>query len=359
VKALITAGGKGTRLRPITYTSNKHLIPIANKPMIAYAIEAVVKVGIKDIGIVINPDTGEEMKRSLREMNSWGVNFTFITQEVPLGLAHVIKVSRGYIGEGPFVFYLGDNVVVKGIEELLREFLQSRNNAQLVLAKVKDPQRFGVAEIVDGRIISVEEKPAHPKSGYAVTGIYFYDCTVFEAIENIKPSTRGELEISDAHQYLIDKGYRVGYSEVTGWWKDTGKPEDLLEANSLALDQLINRGEDFIQGQVDENTDIAGKVIIEEGARVSNSSLRGPLIIGKGCIVENSYIGPYTSIAAECVIRDSEVEYSVLMSQCSIIEADIRIEQSLLGRGARIIKGYSRPKTQRFIIGEQSTIVLT
>lgn len=358
MKALITAGGKGTRLRPITYTSNKHLIPIANKPMIAYAVDAIVGAGIKDIGIVINPDTGGEMERALIDMNSWGARFTFIVQEAPLGLAHVVKVSRSFIGEEPFIFYLGDNVIVRGIGGFLKDFLQSGDNAHLVLARVREPQRFGVAAVEEGRIVGVEEKPARPKSEYAVTGIYFYDPAIFEAVENITPSDRGELEISDAHQYLIDNGCRVGYSEATGWWKDTGKPEDLLEANRLVLDQMLDGREDAVSGDVDEKTDIAGKVVIEGGAKVSNSSLRGPLIIGKDCVVENSYIGPYTSVDAECLIRDSEVEYSVVMEQCHIVEADIRIERSLLGRGAKIIKGYSRPRTQRFIIGDQSTIIL-
>ena len=359
MKAIITAGGKGTRLRPITYTSNKHLIPIANKPMIAYAIDAVVRAGIKDIGIVTNPDTGEEMKQALTAMNSWGANFTFINQVAPIGLAHVVKVSRSFIEDEPFVFYLGDNVIVRGLDEFLDSFQKSGDNVHLVLARVKDPQRFGVAEIRNGLIVNVDEKPANPKSEYAVTGIYFYDKTIFEAVENIEPSARGELEISDAHQYLIEKGYRIGYSEATNWWKDTGKPEDLLEANRLVLDQLLNGSDDAVHGEVDEDTDIAGKVIIEEGARVTGSSLRGPLIIGRNCSIENSYIGPYTAIDEECRIKDSEVEYSVVMKQCNIIDADIRIERSLLGRGASIIKGNSRPRTQRFIIGDRSTIVLT
>lgn len=240
MKALITAGGKGIRLRPITHTNNKHLIPIANKPMIHYAIEAAVEVGIKDIGIVINPDTGDEIKQALGNGEKWGVYISYIIQEAPIGLAHVVKVSEDFIKNEPFVFYLGDNVIVGGIKKFLEEFNNSDNNCHLVLARVKDPQRFGVPEIKEGKIIEVEEKPKSPRSSYAVTGIYFYDSHIFEAVNNIRPGWRGELEISDAHQYLIDKGYKVGYSEITGWWKDTGKPEDLLDANRLVLEQIIN-----------------------------------------------------------------------------------------------------------------------
>jgi len=358
MKALITSGGKGTRLRPITHTSNKHLIPIANKPMIHYAIEAVVKAGITEIGIVYNPDTGDEIKKALGDGSRWGAKFTYILQEAPLGLAHVVKVSRDFIGDEPFVFYLGDNVVVGGIERFIEDFIRQNSNCHLVLSKVKDPERFGVPEIKNGRIIRVEEKPKNPKSQYAVTGIYIYDSTIFEAVNNIKPGFRGELEISDAHQYLIDKGYKVGYSEITGWWKDTGKPEDLLEANRLTLDRIIGDDEPVIKGVVDGSSDIAGKVIVEEGAKIINSNLRGPLIIGENTIIENSYIGPFTSIYYGCYIRNSEVEYSIILEKCRIIDADIRIERSLLGREVEIIKCQTKPRTQKFIIGDQSRVEL-
>lgn len=358
MKALITSGGKGTRLRPITHTSNKHLIPIANKPMIHYAIEAIVRAGITDIGIVYNPDTGDEIKKALGDGSKWGVKFTYILQEAPIGLAHVVKVSQDFIGEEPFVFYLGDNVVVGGIERFIEDFQRQGSSCHLVLSKVQDPERFGVPEIRDGRIVKVEEKPQNPKSQYAVTGIYFYDSSIFEAVSSIEPSARGELEISDAHQYLIDNGYRVGYSEITGWWKDTGKPEDLLEANRLTLDRIIGDHEPVVNGEVDDRSDIAGKVIIEKGSKVIGSSLRGPLIIGENTVIENSYIGPFTAIYYGCHIRNSEVEYSIILENCRIIDADMRIERSLLGREAEIIKCHSRPRTQKFIIGDQSRIEL-
>jgi glucose-1-phosphate thymidylyltransferase len=230
-------------------------------------------------------------------------------------------------------------------------------NCQLVLARVKDPERFGVPELRKGKIVRVEEKPSHPKSPYAVTGIYIYDHHIFEAVHNIHPSARGELEISDAHQYLIDHGYEVGYSEITGWWKDTGKPEDLLEANRLILDRILQPTDN--EGKVDSSSDIAGKVILEKGAQIIRSQIRGPVIIGENTVVENSYIGPFTSIHHGCEIRNSEVEYSIVLENCRIIDVHTRIERSLLGREVEIVKCSSKPLTQKFIVGDQSRIELT
>lgn len=356
MKALITAGGKGTRLRPITHTTNKHLIPIANKPMIHYAIEAVEEAGIKEIGIVINPDTGNEIKEAIGNGEKWGVSISYIIQEAPIGLAHVVKVSEDFIKNDSFVFYLGDNVIVGGIKRFLEKFQNSNNNCHLVLSKVKDPQRFGVPEIKNGKIVKVEEKPKTPKSNFAVTGIYFYDSHILEAVNNIKPGWRGELEISDAHQYLIDKGYKIGFSEITGWWKDTGKPDDLLEANRIVLEKIKTHKEFAIQGEVDKHSEIIGEVIIEKGAKISKSSIRGPGIIGENTIVENSYIGPFTSICYDCQIINSEIEYSIIMEESKIIDVETRIERSILGKNVEIIKGDSKPKTQCFIVGDQSSI---
>jgi len=358
MKALITSGGKGTRLRPITHTSNKHLIPIANKPMIHFAIEAVAEAGIKDVGIVYNPDTGDEIKKALGNGGQWGINITYILQEAPLGLAHVVKVAQDFIGNDSFVFYLGDNVVVGGIRRFIEDFSKQKSNCHLVLSKVKDPERFGVPEIKGKKIVGVEEKPKKPKSRYAVTGIYLYDPSIFEAVNSIKPSQRGELEISDAHHYLIKKGYKLGYSEITGWWKDTGKPEDLLEANRLTLDRVIGDDEPVLRGKVDADSDIAGKVIIEKGAQIIKSNIRGPVIIGENTIIENSYIGPFTSIYYDCYIKNSEVEYSIILEKCKIVDVDVRIERSLLGREAEIVKCNSKPRTQKFIIGDQSIVEL-
>jgi len=357
VKALITAGGRGTRLRPITHTSNKHLIPIANKPMLHYAIEAVVSAGIKEIGIVVNPETVEELKTALGNGKAWGAAFSYIVQESPAGLAHVVKIAEDFIQKEPFVFYLGDNVVTGGIAHFIRDFLENEANSHLLLSKVQDPERFGVPEIKNGKIISIEEKPKNPKSPYAVTGIYIYDHHIFEAVNAIQPSPRGELEISDANDYLIKNGLAVTYSEITGWWKDTGQPEDLLEANRFVLDQMImGQKETMIRGEVDAHSELRGKVIIEKGAKVVQSQIRGPAIIGEGTIIKNSYIGPYTSIYYGCEVNNSELEYSIILERCKIADIDVRIEKSLFGREVELCRGQKKPRTLKFVIGDQSRI---
>ncbi len=358
MKALITAGGRGTRLRPLTHTSNKHLIPVANKPMIHYALEAVAAVGIQEIGIVINPDTGADLQSGLGDGGPGGVRITYIVQEAPLGLAHVIRVAEPYLRGEPFVFYLGDNIMVGGIARFVEQFRANGDDCHLVLARVRDPQRFGVAEVRDGRVIRVEEKPREPKSDLAVAGIYCYTDAIFEAVHAISPSGRGELEISDAHQYLLDRGCRVGFSEVTGWWKDTGKPEDLLEANRFVLDQVLPVSGPEIRGEVDAKSDIAGKVVVEAEAQILGSQIRGPAIIGAGAVVERSYIGPFTAVGPRCVIRNSELEYSILFADTQILDADVRIERSLLGREVIIRRAEGRPRTQKFILGDQSVIEL-
>ncbi|RMG42806.1 MAG: glucose-1-phosphate thymidylyltransferase, partial [Methanobacteriota archaeon] len=284
MKALITSGGHGTRLRPITHTQNKHLIPIANKPILHYAIEAVVEAGIKDIGIVVNAND-RDVQREIGNGERWGVKITYIPQEAPLGLAHVVKISQDFIQDEPFIFYLGDNMVVGGVRRFIEQFQQDGCNCHLTLAKVKDPSRFGVPELKGKEIVRIEEKPAHPKSQFAVAGIYIYDSSIFEAVNAIKPSARGELEISDAHQYLLDKGYRITYTEITGWWKDTGKPYDLLEANQLVLANLP----ESVEGEIDSSSKIIGKVIVQKGAKIRNSHIRGPVIIGEETEVVDSY----------------------------------------------------------------------
>ena len=353
MKALITSGGRGTRLRPLTHTQNKHLIPIANKPILHYAIEYCVDAGIKEIGIVYSADSAA-VPEAIGDGAHWGARITYIPQEAPLGLAHVVKIAQDFIRDEPFVFYLGDNMVVGGLKRFIDAFEQSNTNCHLTLAKVKDPERFGVPEIKDGKIVRIEEKPEQPKSHFAVSGIYIYDKSIFEAVNNIRPSARGELEISDAHQYLLDHGYTISYSEITGWWKDTGKPYDLLEANRLILDNM----EEDIRGQVDSASLVTGKVKIESGAKIINSTVRGPVIIGRNTVIENSYIGPFTSIANDCRIKNSEVEFSIILEECSILNVDIRIEHSLLGSDVEIIKAKGRPATHRFLIGDQSRIEL-
>ncbi len=358
MRALVTAGGRGTRLRPLTHTSNKHLIPIANKPMIHYAMEAVAAAGIREVGVVINPDTGDEIRKALGDGSALGLQVTYVVQEAPLGLAHVIRVAEPFLRGEPFVFFLGDNVVVGGIRQFLERFQANGDHCHLVLARVREPQRFGVAEVRGNRIVRVIEKPKEPPSEFAVTGIYIYDRSIFDAVKAIQPSARGELEISDAHQYLLDHGRQVGFSEITGWWKDTGKPEDLLEANRIALDLLLDGIGPAIRGHVDEQSDVQGKVTIEAGARVLASQIRGPAIIGKGAVIERSYVGPFTALGDRCVIRNSELEYSILFEDTQILDADVRIERSLLGREVVIRRTASRPRTQKFILADQSIIEL-
>jgi glucose-1-phosphate thymidylyltransferase len=321
--------------------------------MLHYAIETIAEAGIKDIGIVHNADS-DEVPKALGDGSRWGVRITYIPQEAPLGLAHVVKISEKFIGGEKFVFYLGDNMFVGGIKKFVEEFERNNYNCFLTLAKVKEPQRFGVPEIVDGKIVRIEEKPKVPKSNFAVAGIYFYDSSVFEAVKNIKPSWRGELEISDAHTYLIQKGYSVGFAEITGWWKDTGKPEDLLEANRLVLDSM-NAGIDK-DVEVDSSSKIEGKVTIQNGAKIKNSIIRGPAIIGKNCSIENSYIGPYTSIDEGTFILNSEVEYSIIMKNCRILNVGIRIESSLLGYDVEVIEAVGKPRVHKFMIGDQSRV---
>ena len=352
MKALITTGGHGTRLRPITHTKNKHLIPVANKPIVFYALEAVKEAGITEVGVVTRGE-GKDIQEALGSGEQWGLDITYVPQEAPLGLAHVVKISEDFVGGERFVFYLGDNMVVGGIRRFVAAFERENSNCHLILAKVKDPQRFGVPEFRDGRIVAVEEKPANPKSDFAVSGIYLYDEHIFEAVNNIKPSSRGELEISDAHQYLLDHGYTISFSQITGWWKDTGKPADLLEANRLVLDHMI---EPKIEGEVGPGSDVVGKVRIGKGSRILSSNVRGPAIIGKDVVIENSYVGPYTSIYDRCIIRNSEVEYSILLEECQLLDVGLRVEGSLLGDDVRIVDALRKPRTHRLMVGDQSRI---
>ncbi len=351
MKALIASGGRGTRLRPITHTQNKHLIPIANKPILHYAIEAATGAGIRDIAIVVNADS-REVPDAIGDGSRWGARISYIPQATPGGLAQVVALAEPFVGKERFIFYLGDNMVVGGVKRFIDDFEKSGCNCFLTLARVKDPERFGVPEITDGRIVSVEEKPKKPKSSFAVAGIYLYDHHIFEAVKAITPSSRGELEISDAHQYLITKGYKVGYSEITGWWKDTGKPTDLLEANRLVLDNL----ETGIHGDVDASSVVVGKVRIERGARIVNSVVRGPAIIGERCVIEDSYVGPFSSIGNDTVVRKSEVEYSIILRECKILNVGIRLEGSILGNDVEVVQASGKPLVHRFMIGDQSRV---
>ncbi len=352
MKGLILAGGRGTRLRPITYTSAKQLVPVANKPILFYGIEALAESGIREIGIVVG-DTKREIMDAVGDGARFGVSVTYIEQEAPLGLAHAVLVSEPYLGAGPFVMYLGDNLIRERLAALVRRFGEERPNAQILLARVANAQQFGVAELRDGKVVRLVEKPKIPPSDLALVGVYMFDRTVFDAVKAIRPSARGELEITDAIQWLIDAGRTVRPHVIEGWWKDTGKLEDLLEANRLVLDTLEAR----VEGEV-EASEIHGKVIVGVGAKIVRSVVRGPAIIGKGALIENAYIGPFTAIGDQVVIRSSEVEHSIILEGSSVSDVAGRIESSLVGRNVMIYRSGSKPKSYNLMLGDRSQVGL-
>ncbi len=352
MKALILAGGEGTRLRPITHTSAKQLIPVANKPILFYAIEAVKEAGIKEIGIIVG-QTKEEVERAVGNGERWDIKVEYIEQEAPLGLAHAVKIARDFLQEEPFVMFLGDNIIKEGISSLVEEFERDKPNAQILLAQVENPQRFGVAKLEDGQVIQLIEKPKDPPSDFALVGVYMFDATIHEAVNNIEPSWRNELEITDAIQYLIDKNLAVKPHIITGWWKDTGRLEDLLEANRIILEDL----ESSCQGEVDDKSRLAGRVSIGKGAKIINSSIRGPAIIGDDTVIKNSYIGPFTSVYYGVTICDSEIEHSIVLENSRILDVS-RIEESLIGKGAEISRTDLKPRAYRLMLGDNSKISL-
>ncbi|HZY30218.1 MAG TPA: glucose-1-phosphate thymidylyltransferase [Candidatus Methylomirabilis sp.] len=353
MKALILSGGRGTRLRPITHTSAKQLVPIANKPILFYALEAIAEAKILEVGIVVG-ETKLEIQEAVGDGGRWGLRVSYIEQEAPLGLAHAVKIAGVFLGDDPFVMYLGDNLVKDGIRSLVAEFKQLQPNSQILLAKVRDPQRFGVAELRNGRVVSLEEKPPNPKSDLALVGVYMFDKTIFEAVHAIKPSPRGELEITDAIQYLIDKGYRVHPHVISGWWKDTGKLEDMLEANRIMLEAITSR----VEGEVDEASQIIGKVIVEEGANIVASAIRGPVIIGKRCRIINSYIGPFTSIYHDTLVQNSEIEHSIILDHSRITDIGGRLEDSLIGKSVEVFRSDGKPRAYRLMLGDSSQVGL-
>ena len=353
MKALVTAGGHGTRLRPITYTQNKHLIPIANKSMLQYALDYLKEAEIYEIGIIINAND-KSIQNIFGNGEDFGVEITYIEQDQPLGLAHVVKVSQSFIGSDNFIFYLGDNILIGGLKSFINDFKRMKSNCHLVLSQVPNPNRFGVAEVINDRIVRIKEKPISPKSNLAVTGIYLYDSNIFEAVNSIKPSKRGELEISDAHQFLIENGYDVSYSEITGWWKDTGQPSDLLDANRLVLDNIKEKND----GSVDNLTTLSGEVIIGNNSQIINSKINGPAIIDNDTVIKDSFIGPYTAIGTNCKITSSKVEYSIIMEGCVIDCVDSNIKSSLLGKNVKIVSSNNKNSQSRYLLGEQSYIEL-
>jgi len=351
MKGLILSGGKGTRLRPITHTSAKQLVPVANKPVLFYGLEALVAAGIRDIGIVVG-DTQAEIRAAVGDGSRWGARITYIEQDAPRGLAHAVLISEPFIGRDPFVMYLGDNLLNRGITQFVERFASERPAAQILLARVPDPQMFGVAELEGDRVVRLIEKPKAPKSDLALVGVYMFGPEVFTSVKRIKPSFRDELEITDAIQDLIDRSLAVKPHIVEGWWKDTGKLEDMLEANRLILDTLERR----VEGTVDDASRVEGKVVLAPGARIERSVVRGPVIIGAGATISGAYVGPFTAVGDRVTIRETEIEHSIVLEGAVITDIANRIEDSLIGRNVSIYRLPVRPSAYRFMLGDNSEV---
>jgi glucose-1-phosphate thymidylyltransferase len=351
MKGLILSGGKGTRLRPLTYTSAKQLVPVANKPVLFFGIEALVEAGIRDIGIVVG-DTQAEIRAAVGDGSRWNARITYIEQDAPRGLAHAVLISEPFIDGQPFVMYLGDNLLNKGIVPFVDQFVREQPAAQILLTPVPDPEMFGVAELQNGQVVRLVEKPKNPVSNLALVGVYMFSTAIFDSVKSIKPSFRNELEITDAIQDLIDRGLTVTPHLVEGWWKDTGKLEDMLEANRLILETLGRR----IDGKVDEASRIEGKVVIEAGAVVEHSVIRGPAIIGANARIVHAYIGPYTAIMNDVEIRDSEIEHSIVLEGSKIQDLGTRVADSLIGKNVKINRIPLKPSAYRFMLGDNSEV---
>ena len=352
LKGLILSGGKGTRLRPITHTSAKQLVPVANKPVLFYGIEAMAEAGINEIGIIIAPETGEEIKEVAGDGSRFGVEITYILQDEPAGLAHAVLTAEPFLGDSPFVMYLGDNLLQGGIDDLVAKFREGEPDALILLTPVPDPEHYGVAELDGERVVALAEKPPEPKTNLALVGVYMFMPLIHDAARAIEPSPRGELEITDAIQYLVDNDKRVEPHIVQGWWKDTGRLDDMLEANRLILDRMDSR----IDGTLDETSAVEGRVVIEEGATLTRATVRGPAIIGRGATLTDCYIGPYTAIGEDCTVERAEVEHSILLARSSVRGLDGRMEASLLGRNVHIARSSGQPKAYKFMVGDNSDI---
>jgi glucose-1-phosphate thymidylyltransferase len=354
MKALVLSGGSGTRLRPITHTSAKQLLPVANKPVLFYGLEAIAAAGITEVGIVVG-DTAPAIQAAVGDGSRFGIRVTYLRQEAPLGLAHAVLIAREFLGNEDFVMYLGDNFIVGGITGLVGEFATARPDAQIMLTRVADPRAFGVAELDGaGRVVGLEEKPRAPKSDLALVGVYLFTPAVHEAVAALRPSWRGELEITEAIQWLIDAGRAVESTVITGYWKDTGNVTDMLEVNRLVLESLESRAD----GVVDPGCEIIGRVAVEAGAQVSGSRIVGPAVIGAGSKVTGSYIGPFTAIAENCAIDDSEIEYSIILSGASI-RGVRRIEASLIGHDAEVTPAPRVPRAHRLVLGDHSKVQIS
>ncbi|MFJ4685428.1 glucose-1-phosphate thymidylyltransferase [Streptomyces sp. NPDC091377] len=351
MKALVLSGGAGTRLRPITHTSAKQLVPVANKAVLFYGLESLAEAGITEAGVVVG-DTAEEIQDAVGDGSTFGLRITYIPQERPLGLAHAVLIARDFLGDDDFVMYLGDNFVIGGITDLVDEFRTHRPDAQILLTRVADPRAFGVAELgPSGQVVRLEEKPEHPKSDLALVGVYLFTPLIHEAVRAIAPSWRGELEITHALQHLLDSRADVRSTVIHGYWKDTGNVADMLEVNRTVLEGLERR----IDGEVDATSETVGRVVVEEGAKVVDSRVVGPAVIGRGTLVENSYVGPFTSVAENCRIKDSELEFSIVLRDSSISGVG-RIESSLIGRHVEVTPAPAVPSAHRLVLGDHSKV---
>lgn len=351
MKALVLCGGSGTRLRPITHTMAKQLVPIANKPVLFYGLEAIREAGVEDVGIVVG-ETAKEIIQAVGDGSPWGLKVTYIHQEQPLGLAHAVLVAEPYLGSEEFVMYLGDNLIKDGIKGLVDEFRTNRPNSQILLAKVPEPQRFGVAELANGKVVRLVEKPEQPASDLALVGVYMFDGSIMDACRAIEPSRRGELEITDAIQWLINQGRVVVPHVIAGWWKDTGRLEDMLEANRIMLETMEPR----VDGHVDSESRTEGMVVVEKGAEIISSTVRGPAIIGEGTRIIDSFIGPYTSVYYGVTITGSEIEHSIILENSSITGIPGRIEDSLIGQNVQVKRSPLKPNAYRFMLGDNSRV---
>jgi glucose-1-phosphate thymidylyltransferase len=353
LKGLILSGGAGTRLRPITHTSAKQLVPVANKPVLFYGIEALVAAGVGEIGIIVSPETGDEIRDAVGDGSAFGARVTYVPQAEPLGLAHAVLTAEEFLEDGPFVMYLGDNLLRDGITDLVESFRSSEPDASILLTRVPDPYNYGVAELDGDRVVRLVEKPQDPPSDYALVGVYMFGPPIFAAARAIEPSWRDELEITDAIQRLIDDGCRVESHKVTGWWKDTGQLADMLEANRLVLEDV----ERSIEGELVDSK-VEGRVVVGARAYLERAVVRGPAMIGAGARVIDAYIGPYTSLDEGVVVERSEVEHSILLAGASLIDLGDRMEASLLGRNVKLARSDELPRTLRMIVGDNSEIHL-
>jgi glucose-1-phosphate thymidylyltransferase len=352
MKALILSGGKGTRLRPLTYSGAKQLVPVANRPILFYCIDNIAQVGIKEVGIIISCETGNEIKEAVGNGSQWGIDVHYILQDTPGGLAHAVKVARDFLGSDPFVMYLGDNLIGCSINRFLEDFKRNAPDALILLKEVENPKKFGVAEVSpSGKVVRLVEKPDNPPSNLALVGIYIFSPNIHKAIERIKPSKRGELEITDAIQELIHTGLTVESFIIDTWWIDTGKKDDLLTANVILLDECLKTD---IGGSVDRVSKILGRVAIGKGSVIKESSIRGPVIIGENTVIEHSFVGPYTSIGNNVTIQSSCVEHSVIMDGSELRDIE-RIEDSLIGKRVKLFRN-SRHKALKLMVGDDSIV---